>query len=392
MDFIKTFTITPCAGSEVSLTGEIPFAELTPFRPAAVKHLGKNLEIDGFRKGHVPEIEIVKRVGEMAILSEMAERTLAKVYPAAVTHHKLQVIGYPQIEITKIAKDNPLAFKLTVAVLPDLTLPDYKKIAKDVNKNKATIEVTDEDVDRQVADILRQKVAYERLQQKAQPNVDITQGDLPTPETAKSENETHTHDNGTVHASPDHAEPKAVRDDELPTLTDELVKTLGKPGQFETVTDFKAKLREHLTIEKERETTAAHRVKITDTIINDTKLELPHILIDSELKQMFAQMEEDLKRANLSMDDYLGHIKKTRDDLSKEWSPAAEKRAKLQLVLNEIAKIEKIEANKDLVDAQVIELKEQYKDADENRVRIYVESVLINEAVMSMLEEQSDVQ
>ena len=101
---------------------------------------------------------------------------------------------------------------------------------------------------------------------------------------------------------------------------------------------------------------------------------------------MFAQMNEDLERSNLKMDDYLSHIKKTKDDLGKEWSPAALKRAKLQLVLNEIAKKEDIKPDETQLNDQVKQLLEQYKDADKHRVAVYVASVMMNEAVMKMLE------
>jgi FKBP-type peptidyl-prolyl cis-trans isomerase (trigger factor) len=97
-------------------------------------------------------------------------------------------------------------------------------------------------------------------------------------------------------------------------------------------------------------------------------------------------MNEDLERAHLKMDDYLGHIKKTKDALKAEWTPAAEKRAKLQLVLNEIAKKDNVTPDKAQLDAQVDQLMAQYKDADQTRVRVYVNSVMTNEAVMQMLE------
>ena len=158
----------------------------------------------------------------------------------------------------------------------------------------------------------------------------------------------------------------------VPELTDEIVKTLGQPGQFETVDDFKAKIREHLGIEKERDVHAAHRAKITDTIVEASTFEVPQVLIDSEISQMMAQMNEDLTRANLKFDDYLGHIKKTKEELTDEWKPAAEKRARLQLVLNEIAKTEETKPDKEQLEAQVKQLLEQYKDADETRVRVYV--------------------
>lgn len=393
MDYKNDFKITKEAGSQVKIEGEIPFAELQKEREKALAYLGKNMEVDGFRKGHVPEKVVIERAGEMALITEMSERALARVFPLILKAHEIKAIGQPQIQITKIAADNPLGFTATIAVIPEITLPDYKKIATEANKDKASSEVTDEEVETQIKDILRQKIAYERLQAKAATDTEENKEtgdatDLPTPETVDKAPETHTHADGTVHEGPAHEEPQAVKDDELPELTDDLVKEIGQPGQFETVADFKAKLREHLGIEKEREVNAAHRAKITDLIIETTEMELPQIMIDSEIGQMFAQMEEDLKRANLKMDDYLAHIKKSREELIKEWTPAAEKRAKLQLVLNEIAQKEDVKPDTELVKAQVEQLKEMYKDADEARVKIYVESILTNEAVMKLLEDQ----
>lgn len=403
MDFVKDFKITDEENSQVKIEGEIPFETLEKHRAKAIKAYGKDMEIDGFRKGHVPDTEVVKKVGEMAILSEMAERAIAEAYPEACKHHKVDAIGYPQIAITKIAEGNPLGFTATVAIMPEIELSDYKKIAAEVNKDKASTEVTDEEIETQVKDILRQKMAYERMQaaatkkseseEKAKDMGDATE--LPTPDseatTADESSQTHTHADGTVHERPAHDEEpelKAVTDDELPELTDEYVKTLGEPDQFKTAADFKEKIKEHLSIEKEKEVTAAHRAKITDKIVEESKMNLPHILIDSEIEQMFAQMNEDLKRANLKMDDYLEHIKKTKEDLIKEWEPAAEKRAKLQLILNEIAKKEETKPDQTQLDEQVDQLMEQYKDADEARVRVYVSSVMTNEAVMKTLESQ----
>lgn len=363
INFKQAFTVTKEPGSQVKIVGEIPFAELEHERSAAIKSLGAHVELDGFRKGHVPEAVLVKHVGEMNILAEMAERTISHMYPHIVEAHAIDPIGHPKIEITKIAPGNPLGITLTVAVMPPVTLPDYKKLASDLNKTRESDEVTDEEIEKQISEIQRQKQAYERLQEKATAKA---AGDLPTPETVEGTN---------------------LADLPLPALTDEYVQSLGQPGQFTDVADFKAKIREHLTIEKKSAVRAAHRAKVTDAIIDGSTMELPEILIDSEIGQMFAQMEEDLKRANLTMDDYLAHIKKTKEDLKKEWAPAAEKRAKLQLVLNEIAKVEKITPDEKKLEEQTKTLLEAYKDADPMRVFTYVASILTNEAVMQMLEE-----
>jgi trigger factor len=379
VDWKKDFSVETLEQSQVKISGELPFEELATHRAAAIKHLGKNVKVDGFREGKVPEAMLVEQIGEMAILTEMAERALAHAYPHIVEAHELQVLGYPQIQITKIAPDNPLGFTATVAVVPEITLPDYNTIATEQNKAKISAEVTDADVEQQIEQIMRQRMAYERLQQKAAANAEPKESsvtdatELPTPESEAKKAE-EAFDPATA---------------PLPELTDEYVKGLGQPGQFETVDDFKTKLREHLEIEKKREVEAAHRAKVTDAIIDSTQLELPEVLIDGELKQMWAQMEEDIKRANMQMDEYLTHIKKTEADLRNEWRPAAEKRAKLQLVLNEIAQKENIKPDETQLNEQVKQLMEQYKDADEMRVKVYVASVMTNEAVMKMLESQS---
>lgn len=382
-EILETIRIEKKPKSLVVITGELPFGELEKHRTHAVLEIAKDVHVDGFRKGHVPENILIRTVGEMAILNEMAEEALSHAYPEIVAHHTLDVIGYPQISITKLAKDNPLGFTITVAVVPEIILPDYTKIAKECNVEKESKEVTDEEITTQINDILRQKIAYERLQGKAGQQINKTE---------------HIHDETCSHDEHIHTD-NCVHDDEaeisekeqgeiiLPELTDEYVAGLGKPGQFTNVDDFKNKIREHLIIEKARDVDSRHRAKITDTVVEKTVLELPQILIDAEIKQMLSQMEEDLTRAKLNMTDYLAHIKKTKDELILEWTPSAEKRAKLQLVLNEIAKKENITPDPSMVDHEVSRLLEQYKDADEKRVRVYITSVLTNEEVLKRLEE-----
>ncbi len=376
-DELKTISVEKLPGSEVKITGEVPYVYLDKYRKHAVEHVQHGIELPGFRPGHIPENILIQKVGEMALITDMAEHALEDAYREIVTHHNIDVIGHPKVSITKLAKDNPLGFSITVPVMPEFSLPEYKTIASDINKNRESKEVTDEEVTKQIEDILRQKVAYERLQERARINADRKDMkdaiELPTPESEAEK-----------------AIDEAVEDPSkfpLPELTDDFVKTLGQPGQFTSVDDFKTKIREHLTIQKAQDVDARHRVKITDAIVDKTEIVLPQIMIDSEMNQMFAQMNEDLERANLKIDDYLAHIKKSKEDLIAEWTPAATKRAKLQLVLNKIAKEASITPDPSHVDDQVSHILEQYKDADESRVRIYVSSVLQNDAVMKMLEE-----
>jgi len=374
-DFKKAFTVEELPDSQVKISGELPYVELASERNAALVALGRHVKLDGFREGHVPAPVLEKHLGEMTVLGEMAERAIAHAYPHIIEEHKIEAIGQPKIEVTKVAPNNPLGFTITVAVVPTFELPDYNKIATNINKDRPTDEVTDGEVAEKIKEIQTQKQAYERMQELQQESTQAAEANdatnLPTPESEAAKKE--------------YVEPEKKP---LPELSDEYVKTLGQPGQFETVDDFKTKLREHLEIEKKQNNAAKHRAAITDGIIEKTEMTLPAILIDSEINQMFAQMQEDLDKSELKMEDYLKHIKKTKDELKTEWTPAAQKRAKLQLVLNEIAKKEEIVPDAELVKKQTAELLERFKDADETRVKLYVASVLLNDTVLKSLEEK----
>lgn len=352
------------AGSLAVITVEVPEETLHSHRAFAVESIAQHVTLDGFRKGKVPEKVLIEKVGEMAILTETAEITISHLYPHILGSEKLDAIGSPKVTITKLAPQNPLHFTLEVALMPEVQLPDYKAIAKKQNAEKVNVDVTDAEVDEAVIRVQRQKLAYDRLQNKAKMKQAETGVDAaPTPEFIETEE--------------DFAKLP------LPELNDEYVKTL---GGFETVDAFKSDIRKHLSAEKERDVTSKRRASLTDAIVDGTKVDLPAILTESELGQMFAEMESDITRAGMKIEDYLEHVKKTREDLAKEWTPVAEKRAKLQLVLNEIAKKEDVKPDEALVATEMSGLLAKFENADPARVRVYVETVLTNDAVLKMLE------
>ena len=85
---------------------------------------------------------------------------------------------------------------------------------------------------------------------------------------------------------------------------------------------------------------------------------------------------------------YLKHLNKTTADLRKEFENDGEKKAKFALVLNEIAKVEKIIVDEEQATKEVAAILEHYKDADPERARMHAESVLTNEKIFQFLENQ----
>lgn len=123
-----------------------------------------------------------------------------------------------------------------------------------------------------------------------------------------------------------------------------------------------------------------------EKIIDMTEIDMPEILVETELDKILYRMESDITQMGLKFEDYLKHLNKKVEDLRKEFRNDALKKAKLGLVLNEIAKVEKIQADPDQVAQEVAHILEHYKEADPERAKLHAENVLTNEKVFAFLE------
>jgi trigger factor len=123
-----------------------------------------------------------------------------------------------------------------------------------------------------------------------------------------------------------------------------------------------------------------------EAIIKETSFEVPEIVLKSETDKMIATIEADVARSGASLDDYLAHVKKTKEELIEECKPEAEKRARFQLVLNAISRDAKVLPTEAEVEAEAQKYMAMYPTADPNRTRAYADMMLTNDKVLSMLE------
>ena len=370
--------INKLAKSEIEIEGELEAGIFETYFQKALKRLGENTELPGFRKGKAPEAVLLAQLGEMRILEEMAELALSENYPKILDENKIDAIGRPEIAITKLARNNPLGFKIKTAVLPEIKLPDYKKIAKKIiggetEKEKDT-SVTEEELENTILDIRKSRAPRVHMANTTPPDLPLSREEGTVPPDKSFDSESLRLDEG---------ENKGV--EELPELNDEFVKAL---GPFKDVADFKAKLKENIKLEKGNQLKEKTRLKIMEKIIEESKLEIPEILVQSELGKILYKMESDITAMGLKFEDYLKHLDKTLEDLRKDFRPDAEKKAKLALVLNEIAKAENITADPEAVAKEVAHILEHYKEADPERAQMHAENVLTNEKIFQFLENQ----
>jgi len=357
-----SFTITKHGAlpdSEYEIEGEIDANVVAGLRPEAVKSIGADLKMDGFRPGHVPEKILIERFGEVAITEEAGRIALERHYPEiiekAITDSKIKPLGSPAVTITKVAPNEAFGFKIKTALMPEVKIGDYKAAAKKVTSEKSDVEVSEKEIDGAILE-LRKQVAH-----------------------------TEWHKNNPDNHGHDHEDHPGDSDDEskLPKVDEEFIK---KFGAFETVDAFKEKVKEGIQAEKERKERDKKRLTIMDKILEKADITMPKLLVDSELGRMVNELGANISQMGLDIETYLKHIGKTIEELRKEWLPDAEKRAKSQLVLNQIASDEKIVVDEADVKKEVDLLLNQYKDIDRTRASIYVETILLNEKVWQFLE------
>lgn len=334
----ENLKITKLEKSTVEAEADIPAAILEKERPKVLRELNESANLSGFRPGKIPEKVIIEKFGDIRILEEAADKLFPEIVYDIFSKNIPNAIGRPTISITKIAKGEPLHFKIKTAVLPDIKLPDYTAIAKEKNNEKEEVVIVEDSEVEKVLEEMQHAVA--------------------------------------------HREKKDIKD---VLIDDAFVK---KIGDFKDLADLKEKVKQNITAEKTMRNAEKKRISLLEGILDKTSVELPEVMVTSELERINARFEEDITKMGLKPDDYLSHIKKTREDLRNEWRPQAEKNAKLDLILASIAKEEKLMPEAAAVDQETNHILSHHKDADKDSVRSYVTMVLTHQKVFEFLEKQ----
>ena len=166
-------TVENLGPTRVKLAVELPFAELQPSIDAALKRVGAQLRIPGFRPGKAPARVIEQRVGRAAVLEEAVNDALPRAYTEAVNDSGVKPVGQPDIEVTNLDDGNSLSFTAEFDIRPDITLPDYAGLAVEVDD----IATDDTQVEEQL-DALRERFGTLKTVERPVGNGDYVSIDL----------------------------------------------------------------------------------------------------------------------------------------------------------------------------------------------------------------------
>ncbi|MDO4887991.1 MAG: trigger factor [Actinomycetaceae bacterium] len=142
--------------TKVKVTIEVPFEEFKPAIDTAAKEISKQVNIPGFRRGHVPARVLEARFGRGVIVEEAVNKSLDGYYGQAVASNDLHPMSRPQVDVTQAPVEkgdtSDLVFEVTVDVRPEIIIPDPSGVTITVDP----VEVTEEDVDARL-DSLRER-------------------------------------------------------------------------------------------------------------------------------------------------------------------------------------------------------------------------------------------
>lgn len=340
----KNIEVEEKGENSVEISGEVKVDFFKENKEKVLDEMQEEYEADGFRKGNVPKDVIEEQVGEEHILNEAAQKSLNKIYPSLIQELDLKIMSRPNVHITKLAAGNPLGFKINVGTVPEVKLPAYKDIAKSVREEAGNetkeVEVSDEEVE-QVAKYVQAQHA---------------QKDEDSDEEAPGQ---------------------------VPELTDEFVQEI---GDFETVEEFKEKMKENIKREKENKSKQNLREEIAKRLVDESDIEIPEITVKTQLASRLENLEKSLENRDMSFDEYLEQSGKDEEEFLNQEKENIENQIKTRLIFEKIAEEEEIEPDEEQLEQQTKAMMQYQPDANPEVIKNYVKKSLINTKVIEMLE------
>lgn len=410
--------------SEVELTIEVPYSEVESFLDHAAQEISKDLKFNGFRPGKAPRALVEKRVGAQAILEEAVNIGMPKFYTDAVLQEKVEVVGQPQISISKLAPHNNLEFTARVGVMPQFDLPHYRN----VKVKRIKIKDNSGELDKTIDYLRKSRATYKTVTRPAQKgdrvflDFDMFLNNVPLEDGSYKDHPVIIGENQIVQGFEDQliglltektkkfnllypkehfkkeiagkrvdfkVKVKKIEEVGLPELNDDFAKAL---GDFKSMDDLKTRMKKNIKLEAETKEKQRIESETLEIIAKKTTMEIPEVLIQSETEKMIAELKNNIKSSGGDFQEYLQSLKKSEKDLKNDLRPQAEKRAKIGLIVREIAKKEDIIADKKEIKEEINKILLHESGNPEIKKKItslefkeYISHVIRNRKVLAFL-------
>jgi len=385
-------TYEKLSGNKAKLTFTIPAEQFDEAMQQAFLKLRKRINVPGFRKGKAPRKMIETLYGESIFYDDAFEIIFPDAYRAAIDEYDLKPVDQPQIDLDEIGAGQDLKFHLEVFVRPDVTLGEYKGLTVETEIQKLTDEMVDARIEEDRKKASRTIDVDDRpVQEGDTVNLDYAgtvdgvafaggtaQGQTLTIGSHQfipgfeeqmigmqigEEKDLNVKFPDEYHAEElkgkdavFHVKVNGIQMTEVPELDDDFAADI---SEFDTFKAYKDGIVKELTDRINKNNDAAAENALIEKAAENAQMDIPDAMIEDQAEYMVREMGMRMSYQGLRMEDYLKYTGQTLDDLKKMYKPEAEKRVRVELVIEAIRKAEKIEPTEEDVDKAIADQAQQ---------------------------------
>lgn len=358
----------------------------------------KYFNIPGFRKGKAPMAMVEKQYGTEIFYEDAFNEVVPEEFERELKENNIEAVSRPDIDIKQIGKGKDLIFTAIVQTKPEVKLGKYKGI----ELKKVEYNVSDKDIEHELGHMAERNSRLVAVEDRPVESGDTTIIDFEgfvdgvAFEGGKAENhELVIGSNTFIPGFEDQIigmkidEEKdinvkfpeeyfseelkgkdatfkvklhEIKKKELPEINDEFAKDT---SEFDTLEELKNSIKEKLEEENTRKAKYETEDAAIKAVCDDVKVDIPSGMIETEIENMVKDMDARLQYQGMKFEQYLKMIGKTMEDFKKENEEQAKTSVKTRLVLDEIIKEEKIEADEETINSKLKEMSELYGKKEE---------------------------
>ena len=370
--------------------------EAEKFTAALNKAYNKNknrFSVPGFRKGKVPMAMVKKHYGIEVLFEDAINTVINETYPKLIEENNLRPVDFPKVDVLEVGEGKDLVYTAEVTLYPEIELGEYKGL--NVEKKEAVVE--DSEIEAQLKNMQQQNARIETKEDGAIEKGDIAVIDFKgfidgvafeggeghdysleigsgsfidnfedqliglSVEEEKEVKVTFPENYGREELNGKEAtfevKVKEIKVKELPKLDDEFAKEV---SEFNTLDELKADIKGKIEETKKASLEREYEDALITAVIENSKMEVPEVMVEKEIDNMVRDLENRLKYQGLSLEQYMQFTGSTEEKMRAYMKENADKKVKADLVLEAIAKAEKIEATEEEVKEKAIEIAKMY--------------------------------
>ena len=403
---------------------EMEDEDIRPYLDIGYQKVKPHISFPGFRKGRVPRHIVLQFVGREALLNEVLDTMLPEVTGRAIDEQELEPGGMPDMEVLDL---DPVTFKATVPLRPQVELGDYRDIRVEVEQS----EVGEEDVQQRLEQLRSSMASWEPVERPVKMDDMVTMT-----ATGTVEDNTILDETDTVYLLVEDADrpfpgfPEAlvgaeldtpkefeltvaddfpvdeyagkpvqvtvtvsdVKERILPELDEEFVQGIGEG--YDSIEALREQIKEELETETENAAEQEMRESAVTSLLEGADAVIAPVIIDNEVNYMLNEQMQTLARINIRFDDYLRSVGSSEEELREQVREEAIARIKRTVALEKLGEVEGIDVTDEDVEdriASIIEQnREQYPEATEepeitDDVRSSIRRMMHSELVMERL-------